>query len=348
MKASILSFTRKGARLSLQIKDTLKQHGYETDCYTLKEFLTENHEWSCYEPDLKTVAGKLFSYCSLIVFVGACGIAVRTIAPWIKEKGTDPAVICLDEEGKHVISLLSGHIGGANRMTKAIAAGIGADPVITTATDINGLFAVDEWAKKNNLCIRDKNAVKKISSTLVDGHTVGFQSDFEIIGKIPEHLTLDGTCETGVCISLDESKKPYGMTLNLIPKVVYLGLGCRRDTSAEAIEELVLEILQKNNMTIQAIAGVGTIDLKENERGVLEFARKYSLPITFFSVNELDGVQGDFSGSGFVKQITGIDNVCERAAVLLSNQGKLICRKSVKNRVTAALALKRWWVSFED
>jgi cobalt-precorrin 5A hydrolase len=151
MKASILSFTRKGANLSIAINDILKEHGYETVCYTTPNYAPGNGVWHDYEPDLKTVTGELFKQNSLLVFVSACGIAVRTIAPWIKDKRTDPAVICLDEKGKQVIPLLSGHIGGANRMARVIAAGIGAQPVITTATDINGLFAVDEWARKNDL-----------------------------------------------------------------------------------------------------------------------------------------------------------------------------------------------------
>ncbi|NLI92665.1 MAG: cobalamin biosynthesis protein CbiG [Peptococcaceae bacterium] len=348
MKAGILSFTRNGSKLSLKLKNILQRQGYQVESYTLKEFITENNDWRSYEPDLKTVTGNLFEQCSLIVFVGASGIAVRSIAPFIRDKRTDPAVICLDDKGNFVIPLLSGHLGGANRIARAIAAEIAAQPVITTATDIRGLLAVDEWAAQNNLHICDILAAKKISALLLDGQYVGLHSDFEMIGEIPENVLPDESLEAGICISLNDTKKPFKTTLNLIPKVVYLGLGCKRNTSTEAIEELFLEILETNDISLKAVAGAATIDLKRNERGVLQFADKYSLPLTFFSGDELGRAEGNYSGSGFVKQVTGTDNVCERAAILLSNEGRLICRKTVKNGVTAALALNGWRVNFED
>lgn len=346
MKASIFSFTRKGAMLSIQIKESLQKNGYTTACYTPEDYSAA--ELCSIQPDLTTMMHHIYHTCSLIVFVGACGIAVRTIAPFIQDKTTDPAVICIDEKGRYIIPLLSGHIGGANRLAQLIAQDTGGQPVITTATDLNGLLAVDQWAVKNDLHICDLTAAKKISVSLLDGKTVGLSSDFEIVGKIPEQLSLNGNHEVGICISFDEFKKPFHTTLNLIPRIAFLGLGCRQGIRREAIEELIIEVLAKNKISMKALTGIGTIDLKKQEQGLLEFSTKYALPLTFFSAGELESLDGSFTRSDFVKKIAGVDNVCERAAVLGSKNGKLLCCKTQKDGVTAALAMKVWRVNFED
>jgi len=346
MKATVFSFTRKGARLS----KVLEQQGYSTDCYTLNEFLSESPLLKSIETNLSTVVGKAFLDSSLLIFIGACGIAVRSIAPYIRDKQTDPAVICIDEQDRYIIPLLSGHIGGANRVAKNIGLQIKAEPIITTATDINGLIAIDEWAKRNNVVISDMSIAKKVSANLVDGQNVGFASDFEISGEIPEQFSVGSTrnCDVGICISLDESQKPFKTTLNLIPRIAFLGIGCKKGISSEAIEELVLEMLEKNNISIKALAGISSIDIKEGEKGLQEFSSKYDLPSAFYSANELNLLRGEFTSSDFVAEITGVDNVCERAATLLSQGGNLVSKKTVKNGVAAALAFKSWRVIFEE
>lgn len=133
------------------------------------------------------------------------------------------------------------------------------------------------------------------------------------------------------------------LTLNdhsIMSKAIWIGIGCKRDTSAQVIEQLVIEILDKFYISIFDIEAIATIDLKKNESGLLEFAEKYSLKIVFYTENELNGVKGKFSSSDFVKSITGVDSVCERAAVLGSNNGRLLCKKTAKNGVTVALACK--------
>ncbi len=350
MKATVFSFTRKGARLSTKIKEVLEQQGYNVDCYALKEFSAESTLLKSIEPNLSTIVGKAFLDSSLLVFIGASGIAVRSIAPYIRDKQNDPAVICIDEQGTYIIPLLSGHIGGANRITKNIALKVNAKRVITTATDINGLIAIDEWANRNNVVISDMSIAKKVSAYLVDGQNVGFASDFEISGQIPEQFVVNSNwdCDVGINISLDESKKPFKTTLNLIPRIAFLGIGCRKGTSPEAIEELVLEILEKKNISIKALTGVASIDLKKEEKGLQEFSSKYGLPSVFYSAGELNRLRGEFTSSDFVTEITGVDNVCERAAMLFSQGGNLVSLKAVKNGVSVALAFKSWSVNFEE
>ena len=175
----------------------------------------------------------------MIVYIGSCGIAVRAIAPYVKNKTVDPAVISIDELGRFVIPLLSGHIGGANEIARKIAQEINAQAVITTATDINGLFAVDEWAIKNNVHIGSMYAAKEVAAALVDGESVGLISKYEVDGEIPIGIVRNKKARVGIAIGDNEELKPFSVTLNLMPKVYYLGIGCRRNTTMENIENLV-------------------------------------------------------------------------------------------------------------
>ncbi|MFA6807783.1 MAG: cobalt-precorrin 5A hydrolase [Eubacteriales bacterium] len=347
MKACIFSFTRNGANLSINVKKRLMDSGYTVDCFTVKSFVSLSKELRALEGDLDIITAQAFARCSALIFIGSSGIAVRKIAPFIKDKASDPAVICIDEKGEFVIPLLSGHIGGANSLARVIAEWLGACPVITTATDVNGLFAVDEWAKKNNMYICDLKTVKRISADLLNDTPIGLYSDFELQGELPPNVLLNSDCESGIAITLEEQKKPFATTLKLIPKIICLGIGCKKDVSCERIEELVLDILENKRISINSISDIATIDLKKDEKGLLDLAEKYSIPLSFYSAEELGRVSGKFSESDFVKSITGIDNVCERAAVIKSDKGKLLVKKTAKNGVTVALAQTSWRVNFE-
>jgi len=348
MRACLFSFTRNGAKCSVAVKDLLLAQGVEVALYAPKVYPEFAGEIQVYPSDLKAIVREVFASCSLLVFIGACGIAVRAIAPFVQDKQMDPAVICMDEVGAHVIPILSGHIGGANHWTHKIADAIGAQAVITTATDLNGLLAIDQWAVDHNLYIGELKVAKKISALLLEGRTVGMDSDFEVTGNIPANIRPTRESSVGFCISLDDKRMPYETTLHLVPRIVYLGIGCRRGISLEAIEKLVLDVLKKENISFQAIAGIASIDLKCKETGLVNFAAKYKLPLVFFSGQELDNIPGQFTGSDFVKQTTGVNNVCERAAVLLSDHGKIMVKKTICNGVAIALAQKAWRAHFED
>jgi cobalt-precorrin 5A hydrolase len=189
---------------------------------------------------------------------------------------------------------------------------------------------------------------KGVEALLVDGSCVGLSSDFKISGQLPTNIVLENKCPVGIVISLSEQIKLFETTLNLIPKVIWIGIGCKKDTTAEAIEQLVFQLLNKFNISIYAVAGLTSIDIKKDEQGLLEFTSKYLLNINFYSANELNSVIGEFGSSDFVKSITGVDNVCERAAVIGSENGHLLCKKTAKDGVTVALACAPWRVCFED
>ncbi len=356
-----------------------------------------------------------FAEFDALVFVGATGIAVRSIAPFLKSKTSDPAVLCVDELGKFVIPLVSGHIGGANELAARLAGALGAVAVITTATDLNGRFAVDVFAKKNQLWISDMKLAKQISADILDGKKIGFASDFPLDGEIPEELemrdfgerdtqerdiqerdtrerdiqernALEGTVRTwdaparGVCVTLDETKRPFEQTLTLIPRIVSIGVGCRKDTASVLIEEKICAALRACGVSIHSVERLASIDLKAREPGLRAFARKYGIEFVTYTAQELKDVPGEFLESAFVESVTGVSNVCERSAVLASGGqkggrqetgqnniqiggcgcdagtadggdlptcgGKLIQKKTAGDGVTVALAVRDWGVEF--
>ncbi|MCD7955565.1 MAG: cobalamin biosynthesis protein [Lachnospiraceae bacterium] len=371
----------------------------------------EEYEITRYETGLRAWCGSLFeSGADGIIFVGACGIAVRSIAPFLKSKTTDPAVLVIDEAGQFVISLLSGHIGGANRLALRAAQILGATPVITTATDVNGRFAVDVFAKDNGLRICSMKAAKEVSAAILRGEKVGVCCQGEIEGDIPPELTL---LETGkreekysalpeqgnalerrddliclkksgrglltkavVCIGIPAHAFSIGVlshslpnevsahdshteafsygsasgvqtVLQLCPKAYILGIGCRRGKSEQDIALLADQSLARLGLTYEDIVGVASIDLKKEEPGLVEFCQNRGLQFETYPAETLAAVSGAVSHSAFVSEVTGVDNVCERAALCMAKEGgRLVLPKQAENGVTVAVAEQLWKVCF--
>lgn len=347
MKIALISFTRQGAKTCRAIADGLQAAQHECKAFALASF-AEEAGLATLNTDLKDWTKDAFAQQEALVFVGACGIAVRAIAPYVKSKTTDPAVVVVDEKGQYAISLLSGHLGGANELTVEVADLLGSQPVITTATDIQGLFAVDQWAKGQNLSIEDMALAKEISALLLSGKDVGVVSDYPIEGSLPKQLVLLPQGPLGILISLYEQKsekRPFQKTLQLVPRVLTLGIGCKKGTSVTAIQDLLKKTLAENNLSFYGIKEICSIDLKKDEEGIRELATSLGIPFRVYKAEELKAVEGDFTFSGFVREVTGVDNVCERAAVLGSG-GRLLIKKQVLNGVTLAIAIKeetyRW------
>ena len=334
---TLFAYSRKGIETARRIGGAL---GGELRFYTAERLAGED-----FRPIPKPSAPlyeQAFGTSEALVFVSSCGIAVRSVAPYVKSKTTDPAVIVSDETGRFVISLLSGHLGGANALAERIAAAIGAVPVITTATDSNGRFSVDSWAKTHGFAISDMGMAKEVSAAVLEGD-VPIKSDFYVKGELPAGLRT-GEGGTGICFTY-RTDEPFERTLRLIPKCVTLGIGCRRGTPKEAIANAVGSALAENGIDPKAVKSAASIDLKKDEAGLKEYCRENGLPISFYTAEELDAVKGDFTPSGFVKSVTGVDNVCERAAMICADE--LIIRKTAANGVTVAAALKKTEVRFE-
>lgn len=337
MQAVVYSFTRRGAKLSVHIGKALQKLNFTARCLTMAKFADEDDALEVVSDHNKACA-EAFKECQLIVFVGAVGIAVRTIAPYIKNKTIDPAVLSVDEGGSFVVPILAGHIGGANGFARVLAAEIKSVAVVTTATDVNDLFAVDEWAARNKFVIADMQAAKAFAAALVDGRQVGLATDYPIISALPKHVVLKDDGDVGMAVTKDRCKKPFASTLQLWPQNLYLGIGCRRGTELQTIEALVLPQLNALGLDLRTVAGIASIDLKKDEAGLLAFAAKYGWQAKFYTVGQLLEAPGKFSNSEFVKSVVGVSNVCERSAVLAASGGRLIVPKCSLNGVTLAVA----------
>ena len=277
-----------------------------------------------------------FVQSDALIFVGAAGIAVRAIAPHCKSKTTDPAVVVVDECGQFAVPLLSGHLGGANDLARAIAAACGAVPVITTATDAHGLFAVDEWAKHQNCTVLEPERIKLVSGKLLAGQTVLYWTDLPVMGTAPAGLfPADATEQADLALTLC----PTGQALHLVPRIGVLGIGCKRGTSADALEAAFAAFCALHGLAVQAITAAASIDLKQNEPGLLAFCQNHGWPVQFYSAAQLRSAPGQFTPSPFVQSVTGVDNVCERAAVLDAG-GSLFYPKFAGSGVTFALACR--------
>lgn len=347
MNIAIISFTLNGFELSGRIQALLKSAGDTVVRYKKSRHLHSGEGIDVTEP-LQQWAGKMFESQNAIIFVGASGIAVRAIAPHIKDKKKDPAILILDEHGAFCIPLLAGHIGGANELALKLCDKLGSTPVITTATDINQQFAVDVFAVKNNLVISDMKLAKEISAKLLHKEAVGLVSELPVQGKLPQGLIEGaGSAELGICVGIHHDQQPFPKTLWLIPRNVTLGIGCRKDTPKQQIESFVKEVCQKNGIFWEAICQVASIDLKKEEKGIQEYCQKYQIPFTTYTAAELEQIPGEFPCSEFVAAVAGVGNVCERSAAAASNEGRIIQNKIAKDGVTLALAIENRSVEFE-
>lgn len=418
---AVLSFTERGHELAKKIRDVLMEEycpavaGDSDTEVTLyrKGYITET-EAIVVETSLHDWCEDVFSRSAALIFVGAIGIAVRTIAPFLVSKAEDPAVLVADEQGKHIISLLSGHLGGGNELTLFLAKALGADPVITTASDVGGKLAIDVWAQKNHLYITDLKAAKAVAARIVGGMSVPFYCEGYVVGEIPPELvridhmgrehaageippepvraehaadrvSLPTTTDCLVAVSIIEPPRNLPesdsellqnlseiapelqklhtqpdeplpsnrerIILHLVPRAVILGIGCKKGKSAQEIHDFVFRVLKSQRIAPQSIAAVASIDLKSGEEGLLELAAEMDVPFLTFSAEELRTVPGTFSGSGFVSSVTGVDNVCERAAVAAltreeQKKARFLCRKTAGGGMTVALLEKEWEVSF--
>ena len=340
MKVSIIAFTDNGMEIAYKLSNSLSE--------------TNDVDFTrCGKGALSTWTEEHFSTNDALIFIGAIGIALRAIAPYIKTKTKDPAVVVVDELGQFSIPILSGHIGGANELALRISEILNAIPVITTATDINKVFAVDTWAKSQGLHILNPECIKLVSSKLLKGESVHVKSDYPIQGNLPKNVYLndleDSNAGYDVIIThKDLENERKNDTLLLVPQIITVGIGCRKDISFEAIESSILNIIESENYHISAINALASIDKKANEKGILEFAKKYGLPFNTYSAEELNSLEGDFTKSEFVKSVVEVDNVCERSAIMESN-GKLIRRKDTCDGagVTVALAINDPNISWE-
>lgn len=279
-----------------------------------------------------------------LIFIMATGIVVRTIAPFIKDKKTDPAVLVVDERGQFVISLLSGHIGGANELAEKIADYLGAQPVITTASDVKGRLSLDIWATEKGLHIEDWERLKRLSARIVNGEKVMIWSDVAVENP-PEEFIFADFINAEIAITNKMIQKDG---LFLRPKNIVLGIGCNRGVSISKIEEAVASSLNTHSLSFNSVRNLATIDIKKDEVGLLKFADSKNLPIDFFPKDELNqtALAHNIKGSRTVLKAIGAMAVAESAAILSAQKAFgdnfLLMPKKKWGGVTLAIALGKF------
>ena len=313
--------------------------------------------------------------CDGIVFVGACGIAVRAVAPYVASKMHDPAVVCVDEAGRWAISLLSGHVGGANDLACRIARIVGATPVVTTATDVRGVFAIDEWAARCGLVIANPQLSKRVSGALLEGGHVGVRvgRQVSLTGELPAGFvreecagdtndagdirkpcpagaapdSADAACvlRAHVHIGPELPGENDPDTLHLITRNVVVGVGCRRDCEPTTLQDSVEAALAGLGLAPEAVSTLATIDLKAAEPAVVELAAKHDWRLHTFSAQALAAQGGDFASSEFVRTHVGVDNVCERALACCG--AVRVLNKQAHQGTTVAVGLVPEVLSFD-
>ncbi len=300
---------------------------------------------------LKKKAAGAWKRSGALVFIGAAGIAVRTIAPLVRDKATDPAVVVIDDAKRFAVSLLSGHLGGANDLAVRIAALIGADPIVTTATDSMGLPSVEEMARKFDLKIDGTGKIKKINSAILDNKKVFIiDKDRARLASIKKAFgSFDcfsfsrafPSGKEGVFVAITPftggvPQRSRARTLVLRPGEFVVGIGCGRGVGAGEIERAFGAALRKSGISTASVSKLATIDIKKNEPGLLRFAEKRALEVDFFSPGELNKRAGKISET--VLKHTGAGGVSEPAALLGAKAKRLWARKITVGKVTVALA----------
>lgn len=355
MRLSIISFTQNGIVLSKKLAQELK--GVELALFTK----CSHHGPEFIEQSIGDWAREQMQEKNALLFIGACGIAVRAIAPYIADKLQDSPVLVMDEKGTYVIPILAGHMGGANEIALQIAEKTGAIPVITTATDINHKFAVDLFAKKNHLHIANKDGIAKVSSQVLAGEKITMSIEpghMDEKTQIPEEIQLVSyPPQQLVDIVVTAEAKDYDASICLRPKEYVIGMGCKRGKEAEKIEALIQRSLQETGIRKEQIFALASIDKKKDEEGLLTWSRKENIPFLTFSAEQLQEVEGNFNTSDFVKEQVGVDNVCERAALAVCEReneekrnqhvGKISYEKHAEDGMTIAIAKREWRVVFD-
>ena len=352
MRLSIISFTENGKQLSGRIAKLLDKK-LEVELYAKYEAGIKDDTFSdilYVKTSVGDWAKERMQEKSALLFIGACGIAVRAVAPFLTDKLHDVPVLVMDEKGKYVIPILSGHVGGANDLANHIAVKTGAEPVITTATDINKKFAVDLFAKRNSLSIANKDGIAKVSSKVLAGReiTMSIEAGHEIIGGESDIRFVPYPPVGFVDVVVTSKDDMFDASLLLKPREYVIGIGCKKGKKVNEIDDFILKTLKKKGISIIQIFALSSISQKRDEQGIVEWCRREGIPFFTYTAEELQEVNGNFTASSFVKDQVGVDNVCERAAVKACGEnGKLILTKVAENGMTIAIVRREWKVCFD-
>ncbi len=342
---ALFCLTEGGIALARRLQSYLAM-----DCFTSPELVNTDGRFMAFEGGFANTVRKVFTQYEALIMIGATGIAIRVIAPLLKDKMTDPAVVVLDEKGQFAISLLSGHMGGANKLAQQIADILDGQAVITTATDVNQVAALDLLSQQIDGKMENFRAnVKTVNQMLVNGKRVGIwwhpnlqneKKRYDTRGFIPVD-TLEDRPELDALVYVSYERTNLALaipTFKLIPRRIVAGMGCRRGVEAERLTELLERHLLEHNLEPLALKAVGSIELKKNEPALIQLTQERQIPFQTFSVNQLAECEQAFPVSEFVRKTVGIGCVSQPVAWLMS-QGHLVGHTLREQGVTITLGV---------
>ena len=347
-KIAILSITNNGRELALRIKEIMK----DVDVFFIKKDTDyKNDEVIVVNQGLKEFIPQIFDKYDYLVFIMATGIVVRTIAPLIISKFSDPAILVMDEKGNNIISLLSGHMGGANEMTLYMSDLINSHPVITTATDVNKKSSLDMIAKKLNGHIDDfRDNVLKINSMLVNNEEVhlyidgNYKINHQGFTLYDEKTDLDKVRNLVVVTNKKDINKILNKNIEnlnekiikVTPKDIVIGVGCKKNTDSKHMKNSLIKFLAEYNIDINAVKEIGSIEIKKDEKAIIDLAKFLDVKFKTFSVEEISKVDYLYEKSDWVKKNVGVYSVSDPVAHLLS-EGRVIINKQKYDGITFSI-----------
>lgn len=384
MKLAIISFTENGIKLSKTVAKRLS--GHKVTLYTkCSRYTAEDLKVQRVKESLQVWTAQRMAEGDALLFIGACGVAVRAIAPNLTDKLHDVPVLVMDEEGQYVIPILSGHVGGANELAREFADLMDARPVITTATDVQKKFAVDLFAKRNHLEIMNKDGIAKVSAKALAGEQLTIavraqniecyhpkfcevceedfteaenpllreasmhKQDQEVCGVEPPLRLVPYVKNQQIDIVVSEMPDNKNALIWLRPKRYVVGMGCRKNKDPEELLDFYMKTLEKAMVEPGEVYALASIDKKKDEPGLLAISERMRIPFFTYTAEELNRVGACVHSSEFVKAQVGVDNVCERAAFAgCGVSGWLIYEKHAFDGMTIAIAERNWSVILDE
>ena len=384
MKLAIISFTENGIKLSKTVAKRLS--GRKVTLYTkCSRYTAEDLKVQRVKESLQVWTAQRMAEGDALLFIGACGVAVRAIAPNLTDKLHDVPVLVMDEEGQYVIPILSGHVGGANELAREFADLIDARPVITTATDVQKKFAVDLFAKRNHLEIMNKDGIAKVSAKALAGEQLTIavraqniecyhpkfcevceedfteaenpllreasmhKNDWKVCGVEPPLRLVPYVKNQPVDIVVSEMPDNKNALIWLRPRRYVVGMGCRKNKDTEELLAFYQETLEQAMVEPGEVYALASIEKKKDEPGLLAISERMRIPFFTYTEEELNRVGECVHSSEFVKAQVGVDNVCERAAFAgCGVSGWLIYEKHAFDGMTIAIAERNWSVILDE
>ena len=360
-KTAIIALTRNGARMARTLAGSLdRDHALFID----RRFRKDDDSGEAFDLPLRPVVKRAFAgYSSLVLFLSA-GASIRLLAPLLESKQVDPAVVCVDDAGSFCVSLISGHVGGADQLAQEVAVCLGARAVVTSASHASGTLAVDLLGREFGWRLKaDSTTITRASAAVINSQPIGiWQGAGEpgwwpdgkpLPGNIAVYATLEdlaaSACATALIISDTtsdlETLLADKITVVYRPRSLVIGMGCRRGVPVEELESLLAEALRENGLSAECLAEIATAEIKRGEPGLEQLAERHGVPLSFLQANELNGVFETNTGAITSKSerahgLVGVWGVAEPAALLTAGASELLVNREKTTRATIAIARK--------